>query len=404
MKKITFQEKNSNQSGSLRFYILCLLTSLSLVLVNAQSFAQQLVAWTNAPSSGWNPTWAPTGSNTNVTVSDFTKGSGIGSSSNPAGGSWGGSGGWSGTPTAPSLNGSLYFTIKADDGYMLSLSSIPMMATRRSGSGPTGAVVMYSIDNGASYNVIASISTSATTGVGTNSAAPLSDLSAIAALQNVPSTTTITIKIVPTGGTNNWYIMATGGGFILNGSVSPAGPLPVTLASFTAGTTDKGVQLDWATATELNSSHFDIERSHDGKSFTTITSISSENNATGARYSFLDAAASGLVYYRLKPVDVDGQYTYSNIIRLKSGNTVNDPAAVSLKANPVKSSLDMAIREKGIELPYQVLDVSGRIMQSGVVSGNDGDARIDVSSIPAGIYLLRVDVKGMPQSLKFLKQ
>lgn len=360
--------------------------------------AQQLVAWTTAPPNPWNQTWAPTTTASDVTVSSFTRGPLTNASGSSASGGWGGSGGWSTSPEAGNLNGCFYFTIKAGNGYRVSLSGIPVMATRRSGQGPTGATILYSINGGASYTSIGTISTTSSSGGGSNSSnSTIGDLSSIDDLQNVPSTVSITIKIVPSSG-NNWYIMATGGGFVLNGAVTPA-PLPVTLRAFSARYADGKALLSWETAMEENVAHFEIERSNDALSFARTGLVKAANTPAGNLYRYAEPGEGGRQYYRLKTVDRDGRYSYSRVVPL----VLPEPGAgIALQQNPVGQQLNFSLKGKA---GYSICDLKGTVHRSGNVEGSpDNKATINLEALPPGLYLLRLQTATGNTSLKFIKE
>ncbi|GJQ64090.1 MAG: hypothetical protein SCALA702_31430 [Melioribacteraceae bacterium] len=92
------------------------------------------------------------------------------------------------------------------------------------------------------------------------------------------------------------------------------GMLPVELSSFTASIKDGYVNLDWETATEINNLGFEVERKAEGSEFKTIGFVDGHGTTTEAQnYSFVDENRTfGQYTYRLKQVDQDGQYTYSN--------------------------------------------------------------------------------------------
>ena len=94
--------------------------------------------------------------------------------------------------------------------------------------------------------------------------------------------------------------------------------LPVTWLSFSGKAIGKTVVLDWATASEQNNHHFDIERSSDGMHFTSIGKVNaSVNPGTNNQYRFTDLnPLNGAAYYRLKQVDLDGKFHYSIIISI----------------------------------------------------------------------------------------
>ncbi len=94
-------------------------------------------------------------------------------------------------------------------------------------------------------------------------------------------------------------------------------PLPIILASFTGQKQETTVLLKWQTATEQNNKEFEIERRTDGSKFEKIGIITSKNNIAGSSYTYVDAyPLSGNNYYRLKSVDIDGKYSYSNSVEI----------------------------------------------------------------------------------------
>ena len=103
-----------------------------------------------------------------------------------------------------------------------------------------------------------------------------------------------------------------GGGGTVNGL-----PLPLSLISFTANYRDGSTWLYWQTASEQNSSHFDIERSIDGINFLSIGNVIAAGNSSFIKnYDFNDQhSQKGVNYYRLKMVDVDGKYNFSKFLK-----------------------------------------------------------------------------------------
>lgn len=95
--------------------------------------------------------------------------------------------------------------------------------------------------------------------------------------------------------------------------------LPITGLKLSAENSDKSVLLRWSTYTEINNSHFEILRSTNGVDFESIGIFMAPaaNSTTITNYQFKDnAPVAGINYYRLKQVDLDGHYTYSNILRI----------------------------------------------------------------------------------------
>lgn len=185
---------------------------------------------------------------------------------------------------------------------------------------------------------------------------------------------------------NGWTVP--GGGSLSNdGSVTP---LPVKWVSFTARPGESGaVTLEWQTSAETNSDFFDVERSHDGKSFAAIGQLKSAGNFIGLRtYAHVDASApAGLVYYRLKQVDVDGSYAYSTIVSAKvSGqahgifpNPVARGSAFSLNIDEPRLARVQLYDLAGREYPVRTEGLTGKALKIS-----------PAQALTPGMYLVRV--------------
>jgi protocatechuate 3,4-dioxygenase beta subunit len=165
------------------------------------------------------------------------------------------------------------------------------------------------------------------------------------------------------------------------------GPLVLhsELTDFDIRIADEGNQLLWETATEIQSDYFSIERSMDGVTFIPVGSVSAAGNSTtDTKYTFVDSQQlSNITYYRLKMVDKDGSYDYSDI---KSVNIMSG-FDYTIFPNPVSDILRVNIQGEvmndGI---YQITDMNGRVYLSQRISGPQ--MTIDVAQIPGGNYVL----------------
>ena len=100
-------------------------------------------------------------------------------------------------------------------------------------------------------------------------------------------------------------------------------PLPVELISFSGNIINEETRLKWETATEINNSGFEIYSSNDGENWNYVSFVSGNGNSTQLnRYNFTDSYNSGK-YYRLKQIDYNGQFEFSDIITVSSNNESN---------------------------------------------------------------------------------
>jgi hypothetical protein len=96
------------------------------------------------------------------------------------------------------------------------------------------------------------------------------------------------------------------------------GIIPVELISFAANTNGREVILNWSTATELNNNGFEIQRRVVESDFTTVGFVKGEGTTTNQKeYSYTDNdLTDGKYFYRLKQIDFNGAYEYSNVIEV----------------------------------------------------------------------------------------
>lgn len=184
--------------------------------------------------------------------------------------------------------------------------------------------------------------------------------------------------------------------------------LPLTLLQFTARLQQNDGVLTWETADEQNTSHFEIERSTDGKSFVKVGNVAAAGNASFSRYySFRDPSINLLgapvIYYRLKSVDLDGKFTHSGIRTL----TINSkPSAIRLYPNPAGEKITLVITSevKG-KAGYFVADAAGRILYRGTTLLNEGRNMIDVpvAGWSAGTYYVTIEQTEARAHSSFIK-
>ena len=101
--------------------------------------------------------------------------------------------------------------------------------------------------------------------------------------------------------------------------------LPVSLINFSAKKNHSSINLTWTTDDEANMSHYELQRSADGRNFSTIVSVQSKNNFSRSSYTAVDnKPINGIGYYRLKMVETDGSANYSRIVTVQSatGNAI----------------------------------------------------------------------------------
>ncbi len=176
--------------------------------------------------------------------------------------------------------------------------------------------------------------------------------------------------------------------------------LPLRLLFFTAALQNKKVIANWKTDNEINTFSFNVERSDNGRSFSSIGIVPAVNASGIHNYQFTDELPfKGISYYRLKSFDIDGKFSYSNIVK------INDPtdAGIKIIPNPVSKTLTLyhaSITENAI---IKVLSVTGELLlQYKPVLGST-ISEINVSLLHNGIYTLVFTDKNNVYTNKFFK-
>ncbi len=189
-------------------------------------------------------------------------------------------------------------------------------------------------------------------------------------------------------------------GFFVHSNVNETA-LPVHLVSFTAEKAERSALLKWRTTDEVNSSHFDIERSVDGKSYNAVGTVRAAGNGIEAhRYSFTDttfAALASVVYYRLRAVDVDGSHAFSRVVSLQADEK---DLQKYVYPNPVSAGTTVTVQSGSKVSNIQVLDLKGRNIGIKVIGRTD--TGFVLSPMPAGMYLLKFETDNGSETRKMM--
>lgn len=174
-------------------------------------------------------------------------------------------------------------------------------------------------------------------------------------------------------------------------------PLPVIYTNFSATLQNDVASLQWTTATEWNNAGYAIERSADGKQFTRIgfVAASGNNSAQPTSYHYedrLDNVQADKVYYRLKQIDIDGNYAYSKVLAL---NKSIIGTAVQFYPNPfVQGNLRMfADMISAGDVSLRITDPAGRTLQQqtlALVKGSNNVSLFAADQLASGLYYIEV--------------
>ena len=171
--------------------------------------------------------------------------------------------------------------------------------------------------------------------------------------------------------------------------------LPVELTKFGVSKSASNILVEWQTASEVNNDRFEIERSTDANRFSSIGKVKGEGNSQRMNdYSFIDdQPIQGQNYYRLKQIDIDGAFSYSDIVSVEI-------AKAEVRITP-KSTIDQISVNTGNASSIIVRSFSGQFMSS--QSSADGNFTIDMTNYPRGIYFLSISINGNVQTEKVVR-
>ena len=173
------------------------------------------------------------------------------------------------------------------------------------------------------------------------------------------------------------------------------GPLPVTLLDFKASLNEAiGTQLNWSTSSEINNKGFEIERSEDGENFENIEFVKGAGNSKTVQRYQANLNYYAPAYYRLKQVDFDGAFEYSEVVY--SGGEVSE---VELSPNPFVETLKLNINSNIDKI--EIIDLTGKVLVSETI--NQLTAEVETAHLAKGIYFINISQGGSVQTKRIIK-
>lgn len=188
-------------------------------------------------------------------------------------------------------------------------------------------------------------------------------------------------------------------------------PLPIIMKTFSATRLgERSARLDWMTSSEVNSAYFGIERSKDALVWENIGYVQATGNSdTEKSYEFVDDKlplgrnANPVFYYRLKLVDLDGKFNYSDIRGVNFRNSFD--GIIKVYPNPAVSNIHIDLsgwEDAGENTSLHIFDSTGKSMLVKNIIGQ-GIELIDVSAWPSGSYHINVSHNGQTDHHRFVK-
>ncbi len=277
----------------------------------------------------------------------------------------------------------LAFTITPTTNYLINISQITIKS-QRSGSGPQNFVIRTSIDSYSSNatNIVSITSTTI-------------EINNFIFITPITTSAAINIRIYgysSLSGTGTWGPGEGSGDDIIVAGSGNFG-LPLLFGAIKAEKKETGIQLKWTTFQEVNVSHYQIEHSKNGGTFTSIGRVYSINRFSEWQYYFCDSnTIAGNNFYRVKSVDFDGKIQYSPIVRIF--NTMKN-SSLYIFPNPIINynfSLNISELNKGF-YELKIFNKIGQVILKEILFIDKSELRLNKQlkpSLPKGIYFLQL--------------
>jgi hypothetical protein len=186
--------------------------------------------------------------------------------------------------------------------------------------------------------------------------------------------------------------------------------LPVYLLSFDAAlNNNSSTGLNWVTSSEKDASHFVVQRSTDGNNYTdqAIVFTQEGNSSLERKYNYTDnisSVKSSLVYYRLKMVDLDGRYNYSEVVVVRLGKQQEQMSLVAFP-NPATSQVRVTIPTgwQNTSVVYSIYNLNGNLVKE-KMSGSAGQTEtFNIADLPVGFYIIKASSGNNEAVKQFIK-
>ncbi len=324
-------------------------------------------------------------------------------------GSWQRTGTTSFLPIGYNANTYIDYTVTPANGKHFTATAIELAALG-GGTGTARMAVYYSLDNFATSTAIGNCTYNGTSYDATINGTPVVLLNTsttpltgqqIAVLPtfipvNPSQTLTVRIYVWITGSGNRYF---TSQNVKIEGVTSDVS-LPLALQNFSVMLQKEQPKLIWTTSNEVNMKKFVIERSNDGRNFTTIGFVAAKNEINN-QYEFVDEAKlTSTVYYKLKMENADASFKYSNIISI----SLKDKTTLLVYPNPAANSITIQHQASTKNKSLRIVNVEGKLMQTIPIASNTTHTLMNVQPLPKGLYVVQFIGDNQQEYVKFWKE
>jgi hypothetical protein len=184
-------------------------------------------------------------------------------------------------------------------------------------------------------------------------------------------------------------------------------PVPVELTLFSGSYVDGSVQLEWKTATETNNYGFEIQKRYENTSFEKIGFVPGNGSTTNSmHYSFSDDdLLSGRIYYRLKQVDFNGDYEFSDVVLVEVPGLTDyqlfqnypnpfNPSTLIKYSVPVQSKIKIAL--------YDIIGNEITALYDGIQGSGVHEINLVADDLPSGVYFVSMTAQNFSKAIKII--
>ncbi len=178
-------------------------------------------------------------------------------------------------------------------------------------------------------------------------------------------------------------------------------PLPLRFLSFYAKNKERGIALEWKTDNEINTAHFDVERSGSGQQFEKIGVVRAVNAQGQQAYTFEDAQPfEGKNFYRLKQVDKDGKAEYSATVMVNRSKAIE----IQVFPNPAQTMLTILVPVQRTEQRLTLLNAAAQTVKTIILAAGTGNTDISLDGLAPGQYFIKWQSGNDVRIKAFVKQ
>lgn len=185
--------------------------------------------------------------------------------------------------------------------------------------------------------------------------------------------------------------------------------LPLKMVSFAAILNNNKADLTWKTVAESNVSHFVVEKSFDGKEFNQAGIVFARGNETDITvYTFtdiLDTDKAGVVYYRIRSVDIDGKFDLSGTRIIRFGNQSKSFISILTYPNPATNEIRVTIPAnwQKMKISYEIFSLNGQSVLRKEATSSSQTEVLNIANLQPGVYVVRVTGGGETAQQKIIK-